>query len=101
VEYVESIEADAISITGAEAVVSVLQAFWDDVPEISRLVVIRQQFLDDGTVIGHWRLDTGDRVISGRDTYTLRGGRISRIVVEQFADAEVPRPLLANRIARV
>lgn len=97
VEYVEVVGMDAWTVVGPAAVLTLMRRYWSGLAMGTEMSVIRHLVLQDGTAVGHWRREVNGAVVNGRDTYTLREGRICRIVVEEFPGVTVPGPLTLAR----
>ncbi|HUG86096.1 MAG TPA: nuclear transport factor 2 family protein [Euzebya sp.] len=96
-EYIEVIGDDRWTVVGPQAIVTLMRRFWSGLAAGAEMSVIRHTILEDGTAVGHWRREQNGEVVNGRDTYTLRDGRICRIVVEEFSDVRIPESVAINR----
>lgn len=99
VEYAEVLGEDVLTVVGSAAVLTLMRRYWAGIAPGARMSVIRHTVMADGTAVGHWRREVAGQVVNGRDTYTLRDGRISRVVVEEFPGVDVPSAAARIRLA--
>lgn len=94
-EYVEVMDGQRLTISGAEGIVDALETYWSE--HLGSMAIIRHATTGPDSAVGHWRRTEGDsegsRVVYGRDTYQTRGGLICSIEVEEFEEARVPKPV--------
>lgn len=100
-EYVEVVGDERWTVVGPEAIAALMRRYWSGLAAGARMSVIRHTILQDGTAIGHWRREQDGETVNGRDTYTMRDGRICRIVVEEFPGLRMPEPVSVNRVPEV
>ncbi len=101
VRYVEVVDGQQWTLTGADTVVGLLRRFWSGMAMDARMSVIRQWAVDEQTVMGHWRREGGSGIVNGRDTYTVVDGVITEILVEEFPAVTMPDPRVVTPLARV
>lgn len=92
-EYTEIIDGQRLTVIGADAIGKILQDRWHDRGDDRQMSIIRRVDVDSRTAVGHWCRHEGDRLVHGRDTYSVEHGRITHIEVEEFDEASVPAPL--------
>lgn len=92
-EYTEVIGGQRLTVVGADTIGQILVDRWSDRGDDGQMSIIRRVDVDDRTAMGHWCRQDGDGLVHGRDTYTVDGGLITHIEVEEFDAATIPAPL--------